>query len=109
MGQFSLSPRRLTSACVAICRRHVNTDSAWLRMVCDRSKYILRLTAMTAGRPVIGACSRPSLVPIRVRQAISGRRADVHRHPRRMRDFVSFGRICSFRPVPSRNICSAAG
>jgi hypothetical protein len=26
MGQFSLSPRRLTLACVAICRRHVNTD-----------------------------------------------------------------------------------
>ncbi len=42
MGQFSLSPRRLTLACVAI-----------------EAHSVLRLTAMTAGRPVIGACSRP--------------------------------------------------
>jgi hypothetical protein len=58
MGQFSLSPRRLTLACVAICRRHVNTDPG-VASNGLRSKYILRLTTMTAGRPVIGACSRP--------------------------------------------------
>jgi len=107
MGEFSLSPRRLTLACVAIeaFRRGSSVHASGDRSTSPDPR--LRLACPAGFKP--RRPGRPFLVPMRVRQAISDRRADVHRHPMRMRDFVSFGRICSFRPVPSRNICSAAG